>query len=486
MTFAILLMTQVYGISLPQAMRPSFSSTQIKKIFAFLAIGFLAILINPIVSIDIGILLVLAVIIGHVLLREKMLLGFLVVRPALDAWRDYVIFSSGTKEINLNAAIAILFLLWSLVILWQTRTSLRKVPAISVLTTLIALAFFSSLYSLSSTTSFIEAMKLMDVGLFFVLTYIFVKKKKILLSELLTAITFSAIIPLLVGLFQLITGEGVTTFQVRNRIYGTFAHPNVFAFFTLFILILFTQYGILHPTEFWKKNKALRFPVLLFLVALILFTYTRAAWVGLFFFVCIIGVLNYRRALLGFLVGSGLLYIVLFPLNSFISDLIGYNLQQIPLISRITTRDEEADSIEWRQQLLNDSLPIIGQHPILGYGYGTFPVIWEAQRPVTNVLDDSAEAHNDYLRIAVELGFLGFMLYGFFLVTILRFAVSSYKQPWGKQPEYAFFVAWVAVFAIISFSDNMLHHTPVMWFMWAWWGAVFALHYKEPEGNLLD
>ena len=46
-------------------------------------------------------------------LREKTILLFIAVRPVLDYWRDWVVFGTNDINLNLNAAMAVLLLLWA-------------------------------------------------------------------------------------------------------------------------------------------------------------------------------------------------------------------------------------------------------------------------------------------------------------------------------------------------------------------------------------
>jgi len=40
-------------------------------------------------------------------------------------------------------------------------------------------------------------------------------------------------------------------------------------------------------------------------------------------------------------------------------------------------------------------------------------------------------------------------------------------------------MAFLSAFIAVSITDNMLHHTPVMWLMFIWLGAMFGTLAKE-------
>jgi len=73
-----------------------------------------------------------------------------------------------------------------------------------------------------------------------------------------------------------------------------------------------------------------------------------------------------------------------------------------------------------RVLMTKDSLKLIAQRPLLGWGLGTFPVVYPSVRSFhTNFLVNAA--HNDYIQIAVETGLVGLLL-------ALGFAVLLYRN----------------------------------------------------------
>ena len=56
------------------------------------------------------------------ILREKTILMFIAVRPVLDYWRDWVVFGTDKINLNLNAAMALLLLVW--VSYWAIKTGI--------------------------------------------------------------------------------------------------------------------------------------------------------------------------------------------------------------------------------------------------------------------------------------------------------------------------------------------------------------------------
>jgi O-antigen ligase len=72
-----------------------------------------------------------------------------------------------------------------------------------------------------------------------------------------------------------------------------------------------------------------------------------------------------------------------------------------------------------RVLITKDSLKLIAQRPLLGWGLGTFPVVYPSVRSFhTNYRVNAA--HNDYIQAAVETGLVGLLLGLGFAVLLYR------------------------------------------------------------------
>lgn len=447
------------------------------------------VIINPLPILDLAVIGIIILVAGQALLKEKILLLFLAVRPALDFWRDTTLVAGQ----NVNAILAMVFFGWSIAMLIKHRAKIPGTPLVGFFAITGAWFLYSASHSLDPLVSIVETVKFLNVGFIFFLSYIFITHKIIKPLEIVTAIAAGAIVPLLVGLSQIIFRTGITTFEIQDRIFGTFAHPNVFAFFVMFLLFLHHHYSSMAPTVFWETHYVAKFATYGILITLLLFTYTRAAWVGLAIYAVMMAFLSYRRPSLKILYVLTGVYLLLFPVNDWLTRNTSFRPDQYTLLARLTTRSEEADSVDWRLNLLRSNVKLVikGPRTLEGYGYGTFPIVWEHDRPESHNADDSAESHNDYLRLSVEVGLVGLALYCLLLVRLAWIAgrlvltpPSSYKllhtskTTWLRRLRerdlHLFLFGSIVVFGVVSLSDNMLHHTPVMWMLWSMWGTILA------------
>jgi O-antigen ligase len=81
-------------------------------------------------------------------------------------------------------------------------------------------------------------------------------------------------------------------------------------------------------------------------------------------------------------------------------------------------------SSDIRHYINRDGLKMFLKRPMLGWGLGTFPVVYPQFRTFyTNFFVN--QAHNDYLQLLVEMGLLGFGTMLWFLVTLYRRAIKK-------------------------------------------------------------
>ena len=103
-----------------------------------------------------------------------------------------------------------------------------------------------------------------------------------------------------------------------------------------------------------------------------------------------------------------------------------------------------------RIHIVKDSLKMIRVRPLLGWGLGTFPVVYPSFRSFyTNFFVNAA--HNDYIQAAVETGLTGLALICGFLVLFYRVALQRTGH-WRTDIRSAMTLA-----AIIGVSGILIH-----------------------------
>ncbi|MFA6475364.1 MAG: O-antigen ligase family protein [Patescibacteria group bacterium] len=391
---------------------------------------------------------------------EYGLYALLIFRPIIDIFSGYGLLTIRSVTINLTSMVAILVIVWFLVILLRERVELSATTQLGWLIGVLIWGAATLGVSLDTFISLSEWLRLSSIVIIFIIAYHVATTQPHSITRLTPVLAVALVIPLAAGLVQLITATGLSFGGLDNRVYGTFGHPNVFGFYLVCII------NLLLITQLTKKpeQRSLIYPWLIGLgLVMLLFTYTRGAWIGFVVIQILIGLKYYRKQLLTIatvLVGAFLLWQVI---NTVTINTFNYDLNKINLLHRLTSRDEEADSIDWRLQVFQTMAPQTLNSPLLGYGLGNFVTL--RQQGDIGLFDDP-EAHNDYLRLAIETGFVGLALYlGFWLgllVTLFWNYVSHHEDSW--QKHYALFgMALIIAALTISVSDNLLQGTAVMW-----------------------
>jgi len=119
-------------------------------------------------------------------------------------------------------------------------------------------------------------------------------------------------------------------------------------------------------------------------------------------------------------------------------------------VSSISTETRGEISGGMRLSIDRDGIRMFRQRPILGWGLGTFPVVYPQFRSFyTNFFVN--EAHDDYVQLLAEMGTLGFAVMLWFLVTLFRRA----RQKIGKWPTEVGGAATLA--SILGVTGILVH-----------------------------
>jgi O-antigen ligase len=133
----------------------------------------------------------------------------------------------------------------------------------------------------------------------------------------------------------------------------------------------------------------------------------------------------------------------------------------------MTYEDGQVDSSSGeRVQLWEDALTIIPQNPILGTGFDTYKLLGRSE--------DYTDTHNYYMKVTVENGLLGLVLFLLLLWKMTREAITlmrSSKDPFFRGLGLGFGAMMVCVVVVNCFGDRWMFQQ-VTAYMWAVLGLV--------------
>lgn len=291
--------------------------------------------------------------------------------------------------------------------------------------------------------------------------------------RLAKALAVSTIPVLLIVCWAVVTGtttyklEGIET--VSNRYAMPFAHPNILAFYCITFLMLFLYLlkgkGIAlgNSSRFWL------WVGLGSLLAVLLLTKTRSAWLAVAIIFMSYGVFFERRYLVYLLI-AGLASFAIPEIRDRIADLGQGN--EVVQYAKL-------NSFAWRKQIWYDGLAWMeSAHYIFGYGLNSFKELSPQFFRLSGGINFGA--HSIWVQLFFETGLFGFLSFAWCLIAFAMFSVDIARED--KLAKFAV-LGLLAGFALLGFSDNMLDYLVSNQYLWFVVGIMLSLQEKVRLAN---
>jgi O-antigen ligase len=268
--------------------------------------------------------------------------------------------------------------------------------------------------------------------------------------RLLFAVAVSAVVPLALGSWQLLTGTGVVVDGVL-RIEGSFSHPNTFGFY-LAVMGLFLA-GVFPQLKRWYRLGAGL--LLALVVGNLAATYSRTSYVAFAVGLLVIVVLSRKWLLLALAVAAIALPLLAVPGITERFENIG---------AGPTLRGTPGDSLAWRLEYWPDLIAAGEGRRVTGLGLGV----------ASDVTVQGREPHNDLVRSFVEMGTVGLAAYTAFLFFLGAQVMKTVRRttrsngPSGLSRALA--VAFAGIFAaylVGSMTSNLMTQLILLWYVMA-------------------
>jgi exopolysaccharide production protein ExoQ len=125
----------------------------------------------------------------------------------------------------------------------------------------------------------------------------------------------------------------------------------------------------------------------------------------------------------------------------------------------------------------------VWERPLLGYGFSGF---WtsNAASKLRATYDWASNAHNGFLELLLELGFLGFLT---FAAAFIRFFVMALTRiiSIAKKPEDYWPMQMLVIIVIVNFSEARLLTPSWNWLMYVTTSLSLTLEYQRNHKNIL-
>ena len=296
------------------------------------------------------------------------------------------------------------------------------------------------------------------------------------LQLLTVVIGISAIFPCIDALHQFASGN---TFNRPgssfDSVTGPFPHPNYFAFYLVVAITITTIAFLEARSRIERIATALSLGLATVCLAL---TYTRSAWVGLAVVLVVLALLRDRRII----AWAGLTLII--ASIAFPATREGVQERFGALGGTQTNGSESDESWAWRTGQWERMVPYGFASPMTGEGFGSYSRVtfkeFGSRDPVySTVLVPSDPlhsprgflAHNDYVKMFVEMGFPGLILWIGVLAGMAGITITARRVP--EVRSYADGgLALVIALVIMSASDNIQGYTAVLVYSLALLGGI--------------
>ncbi len=403
-------------------------------------------------------LAILGIFVWSLVAPRPAFIALIITRTAIDFLTGEEIFRLGQLSINFTSLIGLLVILLAVFIFIKEKAWQKNIPLLLAWSLFLGIAIILSFFSINHSIGLVEVFRWLSFFALFILGFfLFPGGRKTTL--LIKTLIFSSFIPLLVSLVQALNHQGFFDGE-RWRIAGTFVHPNMLAFYLVFIITL-TLFIFLTLRQ-QAIEKYFYLILSLPLLTVLLLTYTRGAWLCLFLILFLIGLVRFRLFLLSACLILFLFYISFLPLQERINSLVSFSA---------------SDSTVWRLDLWRDAWGYTQNNLVIGHGPGTASLVIGQNR---SHLLGSSEPHNDYIKIMLEMGIVGLATYIFLILSLWFKLWKGYQhEPWPRRKLlFLFMLIFSISLYLASAGDNILKDSSLQWSFWALIGALMHSYYR--------
>ncbi len=379
----------------------------------------------------------------------------LVVRNVSDAMADRSLFGG----LNVGALLGILIVAVALFRVIPRSDARGLAPALG-LSALAASWFFVGFVNFGGEQSLIrELVRVLSIAAITLIVLNAVDIREA--TSVAGAVVLAGSVPAVVALMQLAQGKG---FAGTNRVYGTLGHPNsASALFSLCLAI-----------ALWKlveEGRSLRYMAasLVFAVALI-GTGALGGMARMLVTLLVYGLLvgqhsarGRRFVVIAFVIAAA------FSLSPLGRDRLS-SLQSSTNFNP-TYQKQLPNSLDWRFLQWSAELKVWRDKPYFGYGLGS------TQELVT---PNGFLPHSDPVRLLVETGAVGLIIFGGLYVAFLKKLWSVYRSGQGNRKYSALVLAIIVGLTVHSLADNIFDQTAAIYAAAVLVASVMASRFQAP------
>lgn len=244
--------------------------------------------------------------------------------------------------------------------------------------------------------------------------------------------------------------------EIQTRVYSTFDNPNVLGQYLIMVI----------PVAFalmWSDKRFLAKVFYAFIVAVmmacLIFTWSRAAWVAILLAIGFYMVMKDRR-------WASLLVVALLIMPFVLPESI---------ISRITSLGNMSDSsTAYRFSVWISSLRMAGDYWMSGIGLGAGAFERVYQKYALNGAGFALHSHNFYIQLVVEMGILGIILFAFIMISTYR-KIISIKDKNSSNKNIALAMGGALIgYMFQGVAENLWYNYRMILLFWIYLGILHS------------
>jgi O-antigen ligase len=214
-------------------------------------------------------------------------------------------------------------------------------------------------------------------------------------------------------------------------------------------------------TTLSTQNRLILTGYTFFMLALLMLTQTRSAWIACFSLFAVYGLIFERRYLL---------YLILIPLLALLIPSVRDRVLDLGAGNEVV-QYAKLNSFAWRVYIWESGLKWMRpEHYLLGYGIDSFQHYSPTFFPLAGKTNFGA--HNLYVQWIFELGALGLLAYLWLFGRLLW--LLRKMLPIDKLGGFIL-ISLVIQYLMVSFSDNMAAYLVFNWYFWFVAGSACAV-----------
>jgi O-antigen ligase len=378
------------------------------------------------------------------------LLGLLSVRASVDVFATVPLLNV-SGGINPNALMSLMVIGLGIAHIAINRLDVRRIPLATPFGLFVVITFLGLGIAPNPQESLEDWLRVISAFVIYVMAVDLMRTDRER-RWLLRIIVLSAVIPVAVGVYQVVTVSGDQSTQGFNRILGTFVHPSPYAFFLVQILPLTLLLFLHAQSRIARVGLYTMIPVMVFSIYA---TQTRGAWIGVIVMVSVFMWYRARWTLLFIPLILAAMYVGVPSVRARIAEATSGTCESATYCE---------SSVLWRTKQWEQTIKIASPAELATVGIGL--------RSVYVTVGEFT--HNEYLRLLIETGLLGSAAIGALYVgmfNITRRGLKEAESPFQRDLMLAFMMTFAAR-VIMSGADNLLVITVLEWYFWAFAAVI--------------